>query len=101
MSKGYWAVGEFVIAEKIKQTQQTSPGGILLAGKATPTARARIVDFDEGVSVSVSDRTGEALRMLEGKQGTEMVYLEQHAIPIEDDIIAVPAAAIVALVSKG
>lgn len=96
-SAKYIAVGAYVIAEKIKPLEQTSSAGILLAGKASSLARAKILSRDFPTE-EINDRVSEALWCLDGEEGSTILYIEQHAIPIEDDIIAVPAEYIVALV---
>lgn len=90
------AVGAYVIAEKIKTTEQTTASGIVLPGTIGQLARAKLINADLPME-SVSDRVSEALRCLQGEEGRTLLYLEQHALVIDGDILAIPAEAIVAL----
>jgi hypothetical protein len=99
--KTYLGIGAFVIARKLKDQEKTSDAGILLVGSQTALKRAEARSWD--AAPCSNDRASDALRLLNELRGhddskfLEVLYLEQHAIPVEGDTIAIPAEAIVAI----
>lgn len=99
--KTYLGIGAFVIARKLKDQEKTSDAGILLLGGQTALKRAEARSWDS--EPCSNDRASDALRCLnvirddDDSKFLEVLYLEQHAIPIEGDMIAIPAEAIVAV----
>jgi len=96
MSERFYAVGAYVIARKLEASEKKTGSGILLVETSSPKiARATVIDRDTHISDGVVDRCSEALRTLDPDD--TIIYLVQHAIDIEGDVIAIPAEAIVAI----